>query len=142
MMYIRIVNDLPTAISEKLTDAEYLDPAWKSRWDWPDLATVLSLAKYLTAMTGNTWLGIDNSASTSPRYDLMLAPKVGDPVSYGFNGDYTPDGHIVRITPGHKTITTSTGKTYRRRGLRSSWLQPGGTWGMVKGHVSERNPHF
>jgi hypothetical protein len=71
----------------------------------------------------------------------MEMPKVGDPVSYGFNGDYYPDGHITAITKKFQ-ITTSTGNKYRRVKSTSGWKRTGGTWSLVKGHIYEQNPHF
>lgn len=124
-----------------LNEFEYRDPAWQSRWDWKDFATVETLARYITAMTGKVHLPIDSGPAVSPRYDVIEAPCVGDEVSYGFNGDYYPDGTITKITKGW-TITTSGGHTYRRKGNTSRWSQPGGTWGLVSGHIYEQNPHF
>jgi hypothetical protein len=124
-----------------LNEFEQRDPAWQNRWDWKDYATVERLARYITAMTGKTHLPVDNTAAVSPRYDVMVAPAVGDEVSYGFNGDYYPDGTITKITKGWM-ITTSGGHTYRRKGNTSDWRQPGGTWGLVSGHHYEQNPHF
>lgn len=110
-------------------------------WDWKSFEEVRSIAMYLTAITGRTYLGVDNSESVSPRFDVIQAPMIGDPVSYGFNGDYTPDGVVVKISKTYQ-VTTSTGSVYRRRGLRGSWMKAGGTWGLVRGHIDERNPHF
>ena len=87
--------------------------------------------------------------------------KVGDPVSYAFNGDAYPDGLVAKITK--KFLTTTTGKKYSlhlysdrelikdetgrtvdaidvmREGFRSV---NGGTWALFHGHVYEQNPHF
>ena len=115
----------------------------ESRWDWADgpFELVEAIAEVLSLLSGKKFLATDAGESVSPRYDVIEAPAVGDKVSYGFNGDYYPDGEIVKISPKWM-ITTSTGSTYRRRGNRGQWLKPGGTWGMVAGHRDERNPHF
>jgi hypothetical protein len=142
MLHIKIgPTGLPLDVKTALNEFEHRDPTWQSRWDWKTFEEVERLARYLTAMKGTLYIPIDNTDAVSPRYDIIECPKVGDPVSYGFNGDYYPDGHIVKITKTLQ-ITTSTGHTYRRKGLRACWLQPGGTWGLVAGHRYEQNPSF
>lgn len=141
MFYIQVVNDLPVAIAEELTSEQHRDKTWQNRWDWKDMETVERLARYVTAMKGKPYLAADRGTSTSPRYDVIEAPCVGDPVSYGFNGDYYPCGTITKITKGWR-VTTSEGKVFNRRKDSSSWRMVGGTWGMVAGHIDERNPHI
>ena len=140
MRYIKVRNGLPLEIATELTPEQHRDPEWQNRWDWKDFATVQSLAKYVTAMTGKTYLPTDAGDSVSPRYDVVEAPCVGDPISYGFNGDYYPCGTIVKITKGWR-ITSSTGKVFNRRKESAGWRMVGGTWGMCAGHIDERNPH-
>lgn len=145
MLYIKMNGGLPCAISTtapKGADVKFgIENGWSSRWDWKDFATVERLARYVTAMTGKTYLPVDAGSSCSPRYDLMEAPRVGDEVSYGFNGDYYPCGKITKITKTWQ-ITTSTGKKFRRRGNAPGFSMEGGTWSMVAGIVDERNPSF
>jgi hypothetical protein len=141
MLYVKIVNNLPVEISDKYVD-EYIEgPEWKSRWDWSSLDEVSRLALYITAMTGETYIGTDRGSGVSPRYDIIRVPAVGDKVSYGFNGDYYPDGEIVKVTKKLQ-VTTSTGSIYRQRKNSSSWVKAGGTWSLVAGHVYQQNPHF
>lgn len=147
MLYVKSNGGLPCAISEEYPGHANenvkwgTENGWSTRNDWKTFDEVLKLSKYLTAMTGDPYLPVDNSASVSPRYDVVKAPKVGDKVSYGFNGDYTPDGEVVKISKTYQ-VTTSTGRVYRRRGNSGSWLQSGGTWGLTQGHIFERNPSF
>lgn len=149
MLYIRFNGGLPCEISTEYPTPDIVgggrvwgrENGWVSSRDAVSFAEAETWARYLTAMTGDAYLPIDNTDSTWPRYDVMKAPKIGDPVSYGFNGDYTPDGTIEKISPNWM-ITTSTGRKYRRKAQTSGWYQPGGAWGLVQGHVSERNPHF
>lgn len=140
-MYVKFKGDRVEAFTEKPTQEQLQSREWTERWSWESFAKVETIARYLTAMTGEVWLPVDNSEAVSPRYDVMRAPKVGDKISYGFNGDYYPDGEIVKISPKWM-VTSSTGSTYRRRGNSAHWAKPGGTWGMVHGHVDRRNPHF
>jgi hypothetical protein len=141
MLFVKVQNGRPVEVSEKLTVDQHQDSAWQSRWDWLDFATVARLSKYVTAMTGRMYLPVDNGPHHSPRYDIIDAPQVGDEVSYGFNGDYYPDGTVVKVSPTFQ-ITTSTGRKYRRKGSTAGWYQPGGTWGLVRGLIYEQNPSF
>lgn len=141
MIFIKMQDGNPVEHATKLTNEQHQDPAWQSRWDWKTFETVQELASKLTAMTGTTFLAIDNGDHVSPRYDVLEAPKIGDKVSRGFNGDYYPEGEIVAITKKYK-VTTSTGIVFRRRGNTAKFLQAGGTFGMIGGHIDERNPSF
>lgn len=140
MLYVKVVNGLPVEITKELTEANRGDKSWQNRWDWKSSDEVQRLASYITAMTGRTHLP-SHTPGTSPSYDVIEAPMVGDPVSYGFNGDYYPCGTIVKITKGWR-VTTSTGKVFNRFKKTAGWRMVGGTWGMVAGHHDERNPHF
>jgi hypothetical protein len=86
---------------------------------------------------------------------------VGDEVSYGFNGDWYPDGKVEKITK--KFLITTGGKKYSlfnysarelikdangktvdcedviKEGFRSV---NGGTWTLAKGVIRETNPEF
>ena len=73
-----------------------------------------------------------------PRFDVIAAPKIGDPVSIKFNGDYYPAGVIEKITKGWR-ITTSTGSRFKRNKLTASWNQIGTCCAMVSGHHNKRN---
>lgn len=134
MIYVKMVDGVAVDYSEKYVAGDN----WQSRWDWKSLEHVESICDQLKDK--NTFLPVDRGPSTAPRYDLIVAPKVGDDVSYALNGDSYPDGQIVAITKSFKTIKTSTGKAYRRRKLSGSWQS--GCWSLIPGHHSERNPHF
>lgn len=100
-------------------------------------------AEALAALMGGGYAAADAGPHCSPRFTVFRFPAVGDPVSYGFNGDYYPDGQIVKVGTGPKAkITTSTGSVYYRRKLSASWTKPGGTWALVHGHHDRRNPHL
>lgn len=99
-------------------------------------------AEEQTKATGQEWLSCDRGSHVWPRYCIVQTPAVGDKVSYGFNGDYYPDGEIVRVSGGNLTVTTSGGHRYYRRGNSPTWIQAGGTWSLVSGHRDERNPSF
>lgn len=109
------------------------------------------VAAQLTAKFGKIFLACDNGEHTSHQFGVMEAPKVGDPVSFGFNGDYYPCGVITRITPGWRIYAEDASKpegarrqktTFNRKKKSSCWKMVGGTWSLVFGHVDERNPHF
>lgn len=89
------------------------------------------------------YIPTDSGSGMSPRYDVVEMFKVGEPVSYTFNGDTYPDGVIVSIGSGRMAwITTSTGGRYHRQGLSGRWRKQGGTWSLCHGHHEEQNPHF
>lgn len=143
MLYIKFNGGLICQISKEYPKAGPWgkENGWLSVRDAESFEEACTWAKYMTAMSGTTYLGYDNGDSVSPRYGVIEAPKVGDPVSYTFNGDSYPCGYITRITNGWRVYTDS-GKTFNRWRNGSGWRMVGGTWWMVGGHVSERNPHF
>jgi len=77
-----------------------------------------------------------------PNFRVFKMPEVGQPISYGFNGDWYPCGEIAQISKTFKKITSSTGETFYRRACGTAWARPGGTWSMTRGHHNCRNPHF
>jgi len=83
----------------------------------------------------------DLIASTWEGYRPVARPKVGEKVSSAFNGDYYPQGEIVKVSPTSKKVTTSTGAIFYRVKDTGCWKEAG-TWSMVRGHVSRLNPHF
>lgn len=92
---------------------------------------------------GDIFLACDKGSHTWPRYDVIRAPKVGTPVSYSFNGDSYPDGHITKVGGTNcSRVYTDTGSVYNRRRQSASWIKRGGTWSLIQGHVDERNPSF
>lgn len=149
MFFIKIVNGLPVQISnsskdcyEMIDGSERFNSAWQNRWDWMSLEEVQRLAMYITAMIGEVYIGTDAGSCVSPRFDIQRMPKVGDEVSYSFNGDTYHCGTIVRITK-NQMVLTSEGKKFNRRGLSGSWKMIGsGGWNLISGHHYEQNPHF
>lgn len=99
------------------------------------------LAASLTSLLDAVYLPYDMGEYHSPRFGVVKLPKIGDLVSKGFNGDYYPEGTVVSISKSYKKISTSTGVHFYRFRQTRSWVSHG-TWGMVRGHVSERNPSF
>lgn len=115
---------------------------WIGNWDIGSFDEAVRLAGEATTVTGETFLAIDRSEYVSPRYGIARAPKLGEPVSYSFNGDTTPCGEISKISDSYYRIVTTTGKVFYRRKHTNSWVMKGGTWSMVPGHIRERNPSF
>jgi hypothetical protein len=87
--------------------------------------------------------------------------KVGDAVSYGFNGDWYPDGEVARITKNflitttgnkyhiysfiyRKLIKDSNGRTVDSEDVMKDGFKSvnGGTWKLAKGVIREWNPEF
>ena len=115
--------------------------SWTCRSDWKTKAEAALVAAEATILTGERYIATD-TPGTWPQFDVIRAPKVGDEVSYAFNGDYYPDGKIVRVSESLRVVTTDSGKKYYRRGSTASWVQTGGTWVLVPGHINKRNPSF
>lgn len=116
----------------------------QSRNDWRSLAEVQTIAQQLQDHTGELYEGTDAGAHVSPRYDVIAMPNVGDAVSYYFNGDSTPCGHIVAVSASRRVITTRDGesvKRFYRRRMSGAWVNAG-TWSLQSGHVHSRNPSF
>ncbi len=120
---------------------------WETRWDWNSWERVHYIAGKLNETAGKVvYLATDAGDCVRPRYDIIEAPAVGDKISYSFNGDSYPDGEIVKISKDYRIVTSSTGSKYYRR-IRDgrpggAWVKTGGTWSMIKGHVSEWNREF
>lgn len=116
---------------------------WLTRHQIVDILHANRIASQASEATGRLHTAVDAGPCVWPRFDVEEAPRVGEKVSYGFNGDYYPDGEIVSVTPGTlRVVKTSTGNTYYRRKQTGMWLRKGGTWAMVNGHVDVRNPSF
>jgi hypothetical protein len=99
------------------------------------------LMKYLGSQgAGRVFLAVDNGPNVSPRYDVIEAPKVGDKVSRAFNGDFYPEGIIVKVSASYRRVETSTGVVFFRRRQSAVWSD--GTFSMVQGHISRLNPSF
>lgn len=114
----------------------------EDRWDWHDkpFSHIEKLAELATKFFGTPYVAT-YSSGTSPKHDLARVPKVGDKVSYSFNGDTYPCGTITKVSPTLQ-VTTSSGKKFRRYKQTGGWCMEGGTWWLVIGHIDERNPHF
>ena len=91
---------------------------------------------------GENYIPVDHGDHVRPRFDVIAAPKIGDKVSSGFNGDYYPQGEIVKISKSLRRVETSTGRVFWRRRDTAAWVEAGGGFSMVHGHRDERNPCF
>lgn len=147
MLYFRtrrVGTDLK--VVEVLTEYNGQDPDRASlvyRGDLRSFQEAEELAAAATRDMGETFIPTDAGDHVHPRYDVVRAPKVGDPVSMAFNGDYYPCGHITKIGgTNFKTIYTDAGVKFNRRRQSGTWVRQGGTFCMVKGHISELNPSF
>lgn len=122
-------------------DLNHPDVQYQNRNDWKDMATVTRIAAELTELTGELHLPTDATRSTSPRYDVIKAPQVGDEVSGEFNGDSYPQGRILRISGSYRRIETDTGKVFWRVLQTGSWRAEK-TWYLTPGHTYKQNPSF
>ena len=114
---------------------------WMTRHDIESLEHAGEIAESAQKATGKAYLPVDSGSGVWPRFDVIEAPAVGEAVSYGFNGDYYPCGHIKSISANFRLITTTGGQKFYRRRQSANWVY-GGIWSLVDGHRSELNPSF
>lgn len=119
-----------TASTEYSVDAE-------NRNDW----RTFEAAKEVAALLGDGYIATDAGSHVSPRYDVIKLPKVGDNVSYAFNGDWYPCGVITAISKSLKVISTSEGKKFYRVRETGCWKNAA-TWSLISGHHYKQNPSF
>lgn len=146
MIYVEIKNGKATNFS---FTHEHGFAQYECRGNWKTMQMAWDRAHELNLIAGEDgepfkqhFIATDSGAHVSPRYDVILAPAVGDAVSYSFNGDSYPDGFISKISASLRVVTTDTGSVYYRRKLSGAWIKKGGTWSMIRGHHNDRNPSF
>jgi hypothetical protein len=127
------VNIIVTAISNETQWGE----GWVCRNEFKSFEEATRVAD-----AASNFAGIDYIPTESNGYfEVVVAPKVNDPVSYAFNGDYYPCGHIKSVSKTMKKITTTDGGVFYRKRNTGTWLKHK-TWSLIDGHHNERNPHF
>src|ERR1700748_957137 len=108
-------------------EVEYA-PEHENRNDWKTFAEAEAVAK----AAGAGYIAIDAGQYVSPRYDVIKMFKVGEDVSYGFNGDAYPAGKVAKISPSKSIITLENGDRYHRRQMSGSWKRAK-TWTLMHG---------
>lgn len=145
MLYFNIVNNVVAAVSANLTLEQHRDPSWIGRHDicsFEDAQEIAQQANALTHPYPVEFIAVDRGQGCWPQYDVVTAPRVGDKISRTLNGDYYPDGEIVKISgQNNRIVTTSTGRRYYRRGLSNTWLADK-HWALAVGHIDRLNPEF
>ncbi|USN15684.1 hypothetical protein BABAJAGA_00440 [Brevundimonas phage vB_BgoS-BabaJaga] len=112
----------------------------------------LRVAEHLTALTKVPHWAEDRGSNVSPRFAVIRGFQIGEPVSYGFNGDSYACGRIIAMsarpkgsTEGPRIITTQDHNGKRRQFWRrkktGSWKYQQ-TWSLQHGWHSDRNPSF
>lgn len=114
----------------------------RSRYTYRGEFKSMTDAAMVAGQLGDSYIAVDKGSHTSPRYDVVRRPHVGDEVSYGFNGDYYPCGVVTKISESLRIVATSTGDVFYRRKQTGSWIRKGGTWSLVNGRLDLRNPEF
>jgi len=135
VLYFKVTDD---AVTETEDHRE-----GQSRWDWHKMeqADFDALVARANETAGYVKYVGTFSNNVSPCRDIVTLPVVGDDVSYGFNGDFYPCGHITNISKSLRIITTSSGKKFWRKRQTGSWLNDG-MWSLVRGTHNDRNPEF
>lgn len=106
------------------------------RWDFKTFERALEVANAASRLTRKPLIATDAGSGTTPRYDVIFAPQVGDVVSKSFNGDSYPAGTITRISKSLKRIETDKGIKFYRRRETGSWFD--GPYAMIQGTHNER----
>jgi hypothetical protein len=137
---VAVVTEYPQG--EKKWASKSVDGSgWMTRHDIESVEHAAEIAESAQKATGKTYLAVDSGKGVWPRFDVIEAPEVGEPVSYGFNGDYYPCGHIKSISANFRLIVTTAGQKFYRRRQSANWVH-GKIWSLVDGHRSELNPSF
>lgn len=153
MLYINVIRKDGGIVSAEVVELP-ASPDDRSRTiecrcDW----RTYEAASEVAAALGDKYQATDAGPYTSPRYDVIELPQVGDKVSYAFNGDSYPCGVIKSISkgPGFRRIVagpdfTGADRVFTRRHQKGkptggAWVNEG-TWSMVPGHVEKRNQEF
>jgi hypothetical protein len=135
-----VVNQYPEG--QKVWASNSADGSgWMTRHDFVSMDHAAQIAKSATECTGKLHLPVDSGSGVWPRFDVIEAPAIGEAVSYGFNGDYYPCGHIKSISESFRVITTTGGQKFYRRRESATWKFKG-IWSLVDGHRKELNPSF
>lgn len=129
-----------SAIAESITAEQHMSGEWVCRADRWSASQAKDIAESTSALTGDRYVATFRE-HCYPAIDVVRAPKVGDEVSYGFNGDYYPDGVVTKISASLRRVQTDTGSVYYRRKQTGSWIK-GGQWSLVRGHYNEWNREF
>lgn len=139
MLYVHVIREAGKVTRAKVANErdESERRAAETRNDW----RTFEAAQEVAAALGPNYIATDAGQHVSPRYDVIELPKVGDKVSYAFNGDYYPCGEIASISKSLKLITTTEGRKFYRQRQTGCWKY-NGTWSLVQGHISKQNPEF
>lgn len=119
-------------------------------WDLISWEEAVFMARVRSRVTTRLHLPVDRGPGVAPRFGTVEAPRVGDFVSKGFNGDYYPVGTIRRVSDPvggcyRVEVERDDGSgvaVFYRRKQTSTWVMQGGTWMMVMGHYDRRNPEL
>lgn len=126
-------------VSESLP-ADFSDRRWLNRNDLKSFEQAEEIAAAASRNDSGRVFVATDTPSSLPRFDVVEVPKVGDPVSKGFNGDYYPCGTVAKVSPDYRIVTTSDGQRFFRRRKTGVWLCS--MWYLVEGHISQWNPEF
>lgn len=114
----------------------------------------IAAAERLSEEQGAQYWAEDRGSNVSPRFAVIRGFVVGEPVSYGFNGDSYPCGRIIAMSARPKDASKGEGpriitvqdhqgvrKQFWRRKKTGSWKHDQ-TWSLQHGWHNDRNPSF
>jgi hypothetical protein len=110
-------------------------------WDVKSFNHAKTLAAQASLNVGRKFLPVDRGTHHSPQFGITEMPVVGLEVSRAVNGDYYPEGKVVKVSDSGRRVETDTGVVFWRRNQTGVWVHHG-VWSMVRGHVSRLSPEF
>lgn len=138
MLYFKLYDNEVVAISEHIGAAA---DQWTGRWSLKTMTQAERLAAKATKFANKLYVATDAGSNTSPQFDVIEAPMIGNLVSREFNGDSYPAGVITKVSPTITKVTTDTGVVFRRVRKTGAWRE-NGCWYMTGGHTNKYNPCF
>lgn len=150
---LAIASDMPAELKTYNPEAEcpwyrkgdgsYGPGGWLNRNDIDSFMLALQIAGSAIRFSKKAYIAIDRGSDTSSRFDVILAPGVGDDVSMNFNGDSYPIGKITAISATMKMITVNGARgvmKFYRKNTTGAWLSNG--WALIPGIRNDFNQEF
>lgn len=142
MIFFYMVNGVVVQVSNECPNSDWIqnNVGWADRNDIRTIDQCTDIADQITAITGNVYL----ASKEGSYFELTKAPKIGDDVSSGFNGDADYIGKVTKIGKNYSNIyvTDDNGNEsiFRKKKNISAWKD--GYRYLSIGINNSRNPHF
>lgn len=137
-----MVNGVVMQVSNVCPNSDWIfnHVGWADRNDVKTIEQCTDIADQITAITGNVCL----ASKEGSYFCFTYAPKIGDDVSSGFNGDSSYVGKVTKIGKNYSNIyvTDESGNetVFRKKKNMSTWKD--GYRYLCVGIHNTYNPHF